>query len=100
MTDYAKLIDAETWAFIERTNSFYPPDTVDYPIAEQREIYDRMCRDFFAGYPEGVAAETTAIVTPTHEIPIRIYRLAGKVPDGRGALFPWRRLHLRRARQP
>jgi len=76
MTDYTKLIDAETWAFIERTNSYYPPDTIDYTIAEQREIYDRMCREFFAGYPEGVVVETSAIETPTHDIPIRIYRSA------------------------
>ncbi|WP_214470123.1 alpha/beta hydrolase [Mesorhizobium sp. dw_380] len=76
MTDYKTLIDAETWAFIERTNSYYPPDTIDYTIAEQRAIYDRMCREFFAGYPEGVAAETSAIATPTHNIPIRIYRSA------------------------
>ena len=61
MTDYKTLIDAETWAFIERTNSYYPPDTIDYTIAEQRAIYDRMCREFFAGYPEGVTAETTFI---------------------------------------
>ncbi|RUW60363.1 alpha/beta hydrolase [Mesorhizobium sp. M7A.F.Ca.US.008.03.1.1] len=74
MTDYKTLIDAETWAFIERTNSYYPPDTIDYTIAQQREIYDRMCREFFAGYPEGIAVETSAIATPTHDIPIRIYR--------------------------
>ncbi|RUX76809.1 alpha/beta hydrolase [Mesorhizobium sp. M7A.F.Ca.US.006.04.2.1] len=73
MTDKT-LIDAETWAFIERTNSYYPPDTIGYTIAQQREIYDRMCREFFAGYPEGVAVETSAIATPTHDIPIRIYR--------------------------
>ncbi|TSE05508.1 alpha/beta hydrolase [Mesorhizobium intechi] len=74
MTDYTKLIDAETWAFIERTNSFYPPDTIDYTITQQRQIYDRMCREFFAGYPQGVAVETSAIAAPTHDIPIRIYR--------------------------
>ena len=51
MTDYKKLIDAETLAFIERTNAYYPPDTIDYPIERQREIYDRLCREFFAGYP-------------------------------------------------
>ncbi|TPK74177.1 alpha/beta hydrolase [Mesorhizobium sp. B2-4-15] len=79
MTDYKALIDAETWAFIERTNSYYPPDTIDYTIAQQREIYDRMCREFFAGYPEGVTAETSAIATPEHKIPIRIYR--NGVPD-------------------
>jgi len=76
MTDYTKLIDAETWAFIERTNSYYPPDTIDYTIARQREIYDRMCREFFAGYPQGVTVETSAITTPTHNIPIRTYRSA------------------------
>lgn len=74
MTDYRELIDAETWAFIERTNSYYPPDTIDYTIAQQREIYDRMCREFFAGYPDGVDAETTAIRTNDRAIPIRIYR--------------------------
>ena len=76
MTDYTNLIDAETWAFIERTNSFYPPDTIDYTIAQQRGIYNRMCRAFHAGYPAGLTAETTAIETPTHAIPIRIYRAA------------------------
>lgn len=78
MTDYTKLIDAETWAFIERTNAYYPPDTIDYTIVQQREIYDRMCREFFAGYPHGVSAETTAIAAPAHDVPIRIYRRAGK----------------------
>ena len=74
MTDYKTLIDAETWAFIERTNSYYPPDTIDYTVAQQRAIYDRMCREFFAGYPEGITAETTIVAA--HAIPIRIYRSA------------------------
>ena len=78
-TDYSKLIDKETWAFIERTNSYYPPDTVDYTIGQQRAIYDRMCREFFAGYPEGVTAETSAIAEEDHDIPIRTYR--NKTPD-------------------
>lgn len=74
MTDYKKLIDAETWAFIERTNAFYPEDTGERTVAEQRAIYDRLCREFHAGYPDGVTAQTSSIPTPTHEIPIRIYR--------------------------
>ncbi|MDP3378369.1 MAG: alpha/beta hydrolase, partial [Brevundimonas sp.] len=80
MTDYAKLIDAETWAFIERTNSFYPPDTIDATIDGQRAIYDRMCREFHAGYPDGIDVETTAIGTPTHRIPIRIYTPTATAP--------------------
>lgn len=79
MADYRKLIDAETWAFIERTNSYYPPDAVDHSIAEQRLTYDRMCREFHAGYPDGVTAEDSRIATPEHSIPIRTYRR--RAPD-------------------
>ncbi|MCV0394008.1 MAG: alpha/beta hydrolase [Rhizobiaceae bacterium] len=74
MTDYSELIDAETWAFIERTNAFYPPDAADLPIEGQRAIYDRMCRAFFAGYPDRVNAETTALDAGDRQIPLRIYR--------------------------
>jgi acetyl esterase len=76
MTDYSKLIDAETWAFIDRTNSFYPPDAVNHSVEEQRRTYDRMCREFHAGYPASVTATDAAAETPTHNIPIRIYRNA------------------------
>lgn len=74
MTDYRKLIDAETWAFIDRTNSYYPPDTIDYTVGQQRDVYNRMCHEFFAGYPDGVSAETKAISLPDRKIPIRRYR--------------------------
>lgn len=83
MTDYAKLLDAEVWAFIAKTNSYYPPDAVDSTVAEKRAVYDRMCREFHAGYPEDVTAETTAIDAGDRRIPIRIYR--GTCPD-EGAL--------------
>ncbi|MBX9459485.1 MAG: alpha/beta hydrolase [Rhizobium sp.] len=74
MTDYNLLIDDETWAFIERTNSFYPPETIDYTIDQQRDVYNRMCREFFTGYPEGVSAETKTITHSGRDIPIRRYR--------------------------
>jgi acetyl esterase len=72
--DYSKLLDKEVWAFIERSASYYPPGKVDYTTEERRAIYDRMCREFFAGYPNGVTAETGAIAEEGHDIPIRIYR--------------------------
>ncbi len=74
MTDYKKLIDAETWVYMDRVNSFYPPDTVDYTIDQQREAYDRMCRAFHAGNPAGVTASDASIPTPATDIPVRIYR--------------------------
>lgn len=59
--DYATRIDAETWAFIRRTDSYYPPETATYPITEQRAIYDRMCRAFFQGYPPGMVVHDAAV---------------------------------------
>lgn len=67
--DYQTLIDAPTWAFIERTHSFYPPDTATKGIGEQRAIYDRMCQAFQTGYPVGVIARDEAIAG----VPCRIY---------------------------
>lgn len=77
MTDYSTIIDAETWAFIKRTDSWYPPDTIDYTIAQQRDIYDRMCREFFAGYPDGVSARDEPILAGDRAIPTRRYAMAG-----------------------
>ncbi len=76
MTDYTNLLDAETWAFVDKTNSFYPPGNVDFSMQKQRDMYDEMARAFHAAYPPGLKAETTTIKMPDREIPIRIYRAA------------------------
>lgn len=87
MTAFAQPIDAETWAFIERTNAHYPPETIDSTIAEQRAVYDRMCREFFAGYPAEVTANDSFIDTPGHKVPIRVYAAGrgGEGADGQAA---------------
>ncbi|MEN9409951.1 MAG: hypothetical protein RL216_1925 [Pseudomonadota bacterium] len=54
--DYRTIIDAPTWDFIHRTDAAYPPDTATLSIADQRAIYDGMCRAFHRGYPPGVIA--------------------------------------------
>jgi acetyl esterase len=74
-TDYRDLIDAPTWAFIRATDAEYPPDTATLTIAQQRAIYDRMCRAFHRGYPAGVTAEDKAIAG----VPCRIFAGAGPV---------------------
>lgn len=73
MTDYSQLIDAETWAFIRRTNAFYPPDAVEQSIAEQRRTYDRMARAFHADPPPRVSSRDDFIDMPDHRISVRIY---------------------------
>ena len=55
-TDYQSLIDAPTWAFINRTNACYPADTVSRSVADQRNLYDAMCQSFHRGYPLGITA--------------------------------------------
>lgn len=72
--DYQTLIDAPTWAFIQKTNASYPPDTATLSIAEQRAIYDRMCRAFDTPYPVGVTSHDQ----PIAGVPCRIY--PGKQP--------------------
>jgi acetyl esterase len=74
MTDYQTLIDAPTWAFIEKTNASYPENTATLSIADQRAIYDRMCTAFDTPYPAGVTSHDQ----PIAGIPCRIY--PGKQP--------------------
>lgn len=69
MTDYARLIDEETWAFIRETGTYYPPDAVTLSVEEQRAVYDRMCRAFHQGYPEGVRVEDIS----AEGVPCRLY---------------------------
>lgn len=72
---YDYLIDAETWDFIRETESWYPPDAIGLTIDGQREVYDRMCRAFFAGYPPDVVALDGRIDAEGHSIPTRSYQI-------------------------
>lgn len=72
--DYQSLIDAPTWDFIRKTDASYPPDTATLTIADQRAIYDGMCRAFHRGYPPGVSAEDR----PIAGVPCRVF--AGAEP--------------------
>jgi len=80
-TDYSVLIDDETWAFIDRTNSFYPPDAIDLTIAQQRDVYDQMCRAFFAGYPKAISSVDRVVDTGDRRIPVRVYDEHGTEPE-------------------
>ena len=71
---YAPRIDEETWAFIDRTNAFYPPDTVDASIDRQRAIYDEMCAAFRQERPSGVKVRDEKIAGRACEVPIRRYQ--------------------------
>ena len=72
--DYQTLIDAPTWDFIRASAAAGPPDTASLTIADQRRIYDAMCRAFHRGYPPGVSA----VDRPIAGVPCRIF--AGALP--------------------
>ena len=59
-TDYQRLIDAETWAYIDLLDASYPPGAVEMTIAEQRAAYDTMCRVFQRPRPAGVVTTDQA----------------------------------------
>ena len=67
--DYAQLIDAETWDFIEKTAQAYPENTATGSIADQRAAYDAMCQVFYAGRPDGVSVADHR----ANHVPVRHY---------------------------
>lgn len=74
--DYRQLMDAQTWAFIDRINSFYPPEAIDWPIAKNRAVYDEMSRAFHAGRPDGIDVEDLTVDAGGHDLRLRLYRPA------------------------
>jgi acetyl esterase len=70
--DYRRLIDAETWAYIDRLDASYPPGAVEMTVPEQRQVYDRMCKVFHQPRPAGVTVDDLAF----GGVPCRRYRYA------------------------
>lgn len=68
-SDYSRLIDSQTWAFIRETEGYYPPDTATHDIADQRRVYDRMARAFHRDHPAGLRVKDR----PMGGVPCRIY---------------------------
>ena len=77
--NYADRLDAELWDYIDKVNSWYPPEIVAAPIAEQRAVYNRMCAAFHRGRPEGVTASDGHVGAPAHAIPVRRYSMANRI---------------------
>lgn len=73
--DYERLMDAEMWAFIAKTDRWFPPDTSGMPIEQQRTIYNAMCRGFHAARPHGVSVHDEAIERPGGNLMLRHYRM-------------------------
>lgn len=72
--NYSKLIDEEIWAFITKTQQYYPDDTAKRSIDEQRAIYTDMCQAFSVDYPENVTSEDSVILGRDYDVPVRRYK--------------------------
>lgn len=83
--DYRAYLDAEVLAFIDRMNGFYPPDSLNLPMAENRRIYDHMSEVFREAPPENVTAQTLSLEGPERPLPIRVYQR--EEPDNRAAIL-------------
>ncbi|MCB5409053.1 alpha/beta hydrolase [Pseudogemmobacter faecipullorum] len=70
--DYTQWLDPAVRAFIARTGRFYPPETADFPIPEQRRIYDAMCAGFEHPHPPGLQVSDHTLAA----VPCRSYRPA------------------------
>ncbi|KGF69720.1 esterase [Hoeflea sp. BAL378] len=77
---YDRLIDEETWAFIDRSLGFYPDDATALDLSSQRSVYDSLCQAFDAGRPAGVTVSDYAVPGPAAPIPVRAYAPATGAP--------------------
>lgn len=68
--DYDAYLDEDIRAFIAQTNAHYPPDAVDLSAAEQRRLYNDLCRAFDRGHPDGVEAQDR----DAQAVPVRLYQ--------------------------
>ncbi len=78
--DYDRLIDKETWAFIAKSDRWFPPESSDLPIEQQRAIYNAMCRGLHAGRPDDVSVRDQPIDGPDGKLMMRRYRRAQAEP--------------------
>ncbi len=67
---YAHLEDPGMRDFLIAGERFYPPDAVNFTMAEQRAFYDRYCAHFRKPRPDSVVAEDVAY----GGVPCRHYR--------------------------
>ncbi len=74
VVDYSSLIDEPTRHFIERAVAAFPQDAVALDIARQRQLYNAMCKQFHAGYPDNITVNDSAVThSESVNVPIRCY---------------------------
>ena len=75
------ITDPEVLAFIAKTESLYPTDTVDFSIEDQRRVYDQMGEAFRVAYPDGVTSQDGTFERPGGAVKYRRYIPEQAGPD-------------------
>ena len=60
--------------FVDRSNSVLLPDFYKLPVAEQREMYLRLTKEFHYDLPASVEISDSSVTHEGRAIPIRVYR--------------------------
>ncbi|MFW8593562.1 alpha/beta hydrolase [Cribrihabitans neustonicus] len=72
--DYERLIDEETWSFIQKSGELYPDNAVDLSIEAQRDVYDAMAEEFREPRPAIVSVrDRKARGASDQAVPVRVY---------------------------
>jgi acetyl esterase len=77
---YAMLADEGIRRFMIESDALYPPDAVNFTMAEQRAFYDKLCAHFRRPRPSGLDVCDLTVAGPGGPVPIRLYRPAVRGP--------------------
>lgn len=66
-------VDPGMLKFYDELTARTPPESVNWPLAEQRRVWDEVCRAFRAPYPDNITAEDLVI----DGVKVRLYRPRG-----------------------
>jgi acetyl esterase len=64
--------------FNEELSKRTPPESYGWPLAEQRRVWEDVCRLFRAPRPDGVEVTDILVPGPGGAVPVRVYRPAGE----------------------
>ena len=71
---YMMLADPGIRRFMVETEMFYPPDAVNFTVAEQRAFYERLCAHFRKPRPAGLVVCDQSVPGSGGAIPVRLYQ--------------------------
>ncbi|MDX7951835.1 alpha/beta hydrolase [Lichenihabitans sp. Uapishka_5] len=76
------MIDPDIARFVADSDRFYPSDTAQRPLNDQRRLYEAYASTFAVQRPSGITSHDDALVLADRLIPLRLYRPGRTLVDG------------------